>query len=167
VVIGRFFNSVGGQPIPDVLPKEGWVDVPGAFRFGYPWPWSLAEDGGLVNVSGADEENHVFATLVAPHTTFVPQVQFWPQPGAFSGSDTVVRELPRLYGGAVTEARRVLVDGRNALVVDLDLPHGQRVSRLVADAPGYQLHGELRVPRASAAGYRWHWCAMLGSLQWR
>ncbi|MGW6441833.1 hypothetical protein [Lentzea sp. NPDC055074] len=166
-MLSRFFNPVGGQPIPDRLPKDGWVDVPGAFRFGYPWPWQLVDGGGLVDGSGADQESHVFATLIAPHTTFVPQVQFWPQHGAFDGSGSVVRELPALYRGVVVESRKVLVGGQSAFLFALDLPGGRRVSRLVADGPRFQLHGELKVPLASAAGYEWHWCSMLGSMQWR
>ncbi|MGW4210936.1 hypothetical protein ACWEIJ_23295 [Lentzea sp. NPDC004789] len=166
---GRFFNSGAWQAIPDVLRKEGWVEVPGVCKFGYPWPWSPVDDGpGLIDGSGADRSVQMIAALVAPHTKFLPTAMFWPQAGAFDATGAVVRDLPALYGGVLSESRQVLVGGRSAFVVDLDLHGGERVSRLVADAPhGTQLHGELRVPRASAAGYRWHWWAMLGSWQWR
>lgn len=151
------------------LRPVGWFDVPGLFRFGYPWPWERFP--GDVELAGADgevTEDGLLGALRAPRNRGTATVAVWCGRGSLRSLEpSAGTRFERLYRGSHREVRRLRAGGAPALVIDIDLPGGDRVSRGVLGAAGDQVvHVELRTPVAAATGYRPHFDAMLASWSW-
>jgi hypothetical protein len=158
------------QEVRSGLPLTGWLDIPGRFRLGYPWPWrEIPDHSGIVGADASSATNEVLGALQAPRLQGVAVVLLWRAPGSLRSLEPAAGpRFGRLYNGSCREVRRVRVAGAAGIVVDVDLLVGDRVSRaLLADDSDHVVHVELRVPVAAAQGYRAHFDAMLASWSWR
>jgi hypothetical protein len=171
--VKRILSALTGGGFADVraeLRPDGWFEAPGLCRFGFPWPWhETADAGDLVDASGSRTDNEVIAALCAPRVHGSARLLLWRSSGSFQALlPTMAERVQRLYAGAYRGLRRVRVGGAPAVVVEVDLPTGDRVCRLVAaDLGDHVWHAELRVPRSAADGYRAHFDTMLASWSWR
>jgi len=158
------------QEVRSGLPPAGWLDVPGRFRISYPWPWQeFSDHSGVVSADGHAAAGEVLGALRAPRSQGVAVVLLWRAPGSLRSLEpAAAARFERLYGGSCLGVRRVRVAGAAGVIVDIDLPAGERVSRaLVTDAGDHVVHVELRVPVGAARGYRPHLDAMLASWSWQ
>lgn len=157
------------KEVRSYLHPVGWFDVPGLFRFGYPWPWEQFQ--GEVARAGADGEvtvDDLLGALRAPRNQGTATVVVWCGRGSLRSLEpSADTRFERLYRGVNRGLRRLRAAGAPVLVVDIDLPSGERVTRGLVGVAGDQVvHVELRAPVAVAAGYRPHFDAMLASWSW-
>lgn len=151
------------------LRPVGWFDVPGLFRFGYPWPWKqFPGDAELAGADGEVTSDCLVGALRAPRSRGTATVAVWCANGSLRSLEpSAGTRFERLYGGVHRGLRRLRAGGAPVLLIDIDVPGGERVSRgLVGAAGGQVVHVELRTPTAAAAGYRPHLDAMLASWSW-
>jgi hypothetical protein len=146
-----------------------WFDVPGLFRFGYPWPWEqFPGEVELAGAGGEVAEDGLLGALRAPRNRGTAMVAVWCARGSLRSLEPAAgTRFERLYRGYHRSLRRIRAGGAPALVIDIDLPDGDRVSRgLVGAADDQVVHVELRTPVAAAEGYRPHFDAMFASWSW-
>lgn len=162
------FDENRFEPPSPILPADGWINVAGHFRFGYPWPWQRVDDpGDVIDTTGDTAEVDVICGLVAPRHNGSARLTLWRSAGSFRATvPTVDDGIRSLYGTSPTRVRRILLAGVEALVIEV--PHGgDHVMRLIAHNPREgTLHGQLSSPAAAADGYRAHLETMLGTWSW-
>jgi hypothetical protein len=151
------------------LRPVGWFEVPGSFRFGYPWPWEQFQgDLGPVGGDGESLFDDLIGALRAPRSKGTATVAVWSARGTLRALEpSADKRFARLYGGVHRGLRRLRAGGAPVLVIDIAMPGGEQVSRgLVGAAADQVVHVELRVPGVAATGYRPHFDAMLASWTW-
>ena len=172
-VVGAISSALAGGRFKNVhsaLQVDGWFIVPGHFRFGYPWPWRPSPDpASLVDDTGGESAADVFGALYAPRTTGQAALAVWRGTDSFRPVvQAAESRFAALYGGTGRGTRRVRAGGAPALVIDIDVPGGDSVWRvLVSDNDQQVVHIEVRVPQPAAAGYRPHLDTMIASWLWQ
>jgi hypothetical protein len=159
----RSFQNSQFKAVHPVLAPEAWIIGTGV-RFGLPWPWqpSAAVD--------APDGTEPVAQAEAPRTDVLTTLTLW-RDRSPSSLDPIIstagKQLADLHRGRLTSTRKVLVDGRRAIVATIAERSGMVVWRVVAEHDDRLLHGQLAIPERSAAGYQAHVDTMLGTWQWQ
>lgn len=175
--MGRFVNVIVSmiqaarfRPVHAVLPPDSWVEVPGRFRFGVPWPWqqNVEVDTQIVDATGGSSGNKPLAMASAPRTIGDASVVLWHSRERFEPNTAYLVGYTRhIYGNPPRSVRRIRLAGAKAVVIEVDTAHAQRSYRLISEwGPNDLLHGEFRIPAHVAEGYRPHLDTMLATWRW-
>ena len=149
------------------LPIDEWCEVPGAFRFGLPWPWTVAESGDdLVDARGLPAAIAPLALVRAPRTDGEVDFLIWADQGSVPASGSGLGgSLARLYQGRLVEQNQLMLGGIASFAALIEDGH-DLIWRVIVPYQGQLLHGEARLPRGAAAGYRPQLETMLASWTW-
>ncbi len=167
------FKRIGGaryQTIRPVLPVERYVESPGRFHFGIPWPWEeFTEATRVMSATGDETQIASLAQVYCPRADGeVVSWGVWSEQGEFdalANARSIATQFAQIYHGTVVGTRAVLLGGARTLIVNVATAT-QRIDRVSTEWHDRILYGEYRSPILYADAYAAHLETILGTWVW-